>query len=151
MATTALQLSLMGNYSVQINGNPHSHLPANDSYRLLSLLLLRRGMPIELTTLCRILWPEHQSKAREHACLRRCLVDSRKALGPVAARLQVPNAYHVLFEPHPTDCLHVFSCKRETSSARGGSGREIAATLYCGPLLEIEHDSSVTLENIRLS
>jgi non-specific serine/threonine protein kinase len=140
-----LEIHLFGAPRVLLDGQPMPHLRTRAGFRLLVMLLFKRGRPIERNWLAGSLWPDSpQSGAL--ANLRVCLADLRRALGSEAHRLQAPTPRTLLFDP---EGVFVDLFAFDAALARGDvASLESAIALYRGEMLEGYDDDLLLPERL---
>lgn len=136
-------MRLFGPFSAAVLGEPLPRLRSQKGYRLLALLALRAGRPVQREWLAGTLWPESDGPDAAYS-LRRSLADLRAAMGPAASRLTAPTPRSLQLELVPAEC-DILRFDRLATSVQA-SDLEIAAGLATGPLLEGWEDDWVAGE-----
>ncbi len=131
-----LRIRLFGTVTVHIDGEPIRKRRTRSGDWLLSLLVLRRGKPVEREWLAHTLWPESgQAVARGN--LRHCLSDLRKSLGEEAGRLTAPSSTTLRLDMSGVD-VDVFDFDA-TTEANSNADMPRAIAYYQSPLLKDCH------------
>jgi hypothetical protein len=94
---TPLAISLLGPFSLRVDGAPLPRLRSHRLESILALLTLRHDRPVDRTWLAGLLWPD-SADSRGLATLRRYLTELRQVLGPEAQRLHSPTASSLRFD-----------------------------------------------------
>jgi predicted ATPase/DNA-binding SARP family transcriptional activator len=130
---TPLAISLLGPFSVRVNGAPLPRLRSHRLESILALLTLRHDRPVDRTWLAALLWPD-SSESRGRATLRRYLTELRQILGPEAQRLHSPTSSTLVFDlaGATVDLIAFEDCVRRGDP----QSLQEAVALYRGPLLE---------------
>jgi DNA-binding SARP family transcriptional activator len=135
-----LEVRLLGNYDVRLNGAP-VEINSRPARLLLAYLVLMAGTPQPRDKVAGILWPDSdETSARGN--LRQALWRLRKSIGPGC--LSVDNTT-VAFEDSP-------ECWLDTASLEDPADGDLVATLsaYKGELLPGYYENWVLLERERL-
>jgi predicted ATPase/DNA-binding SARP family transcriptional activator len=143
---TRLAISLLGPFSIRVNGTLLARVHSRRVEAILALLLLRYDRPVDRRWLAALLWPD-TSESQALATLRRYASYLRHALGAEASRLRSPTLGSLAFDlTGATVDLVAFDTALERGDPRS---LEQAVALYRGPLLEGWSDEWVFEERVR--
>lgn len=144
----ALQVSLMGEFRLCLNGHTLKRLGSRAGNWLFGYLAMHRGEIVDRAELASILWPKSpEPAARDN--LRHCLTDLRKSLGEEGERcIKSPTLTTLTLDLDGCD-VDVFEFDRLISSDAPGD-LERGLYLYQGPLLKGWAGGWVDVERERL-
>lgn len=127
-----LEITMLGQFSVLIDGTPIGRLRSETCRSLLALLLLRHDREVRRSWLAETLWPDSE-REKALANLRLNLHDLRRALGVASVYIEAPSAHTLRF-----NCAGAnLDLARFDRGLNGGErARAAAVECYQGPLLE---------------
>src|ERR1700758_2842865 len=91
-STMAFSAALLGPFAISIDDCRVGKLPKK-ARALIAYLAAQSGQAVSRERLADLLWPYQESEQARHS-LRNCLLELRKALGPIASRHMVAEFSH---------------------------------------------------------